>query len=93
LPQLINVLRGEMSCVGPRPIVVDEVAHYGEHAAHYFRARPGLTGAWQVSGRTSLRYAERVALDVEYVRKWSIWQDFRILLKTIPAVLQFRDAS
>ena len=93
LPQLINVLRGEMSCVGPRPIVADELAHYGEHAAHYFRARPGLTGAWQVSGRTSLRYAERVALDVEYVRKWSIWQDFRILLKTIPAVLQFRDAS
>lgn len=93
LPQLINVLRGEMSCVGPRPIVADELAHYGENAAYYFRARPGLTGAWQVSGRTSLRYADRVALDVEYVRDWSLWHDFRILLKTIPAVLHFDDAS
>ncbi len=93
LPQLINVLRGDMSCVGPRPIVADELAHYGENASEYLHARPGLTGAWQVSGRTSLRYAERVALDVEYVRGWSIWKDLRILVKTIPAVMHFDNAS
>ena len=62
-------------------------------ATEYLHARPGLTGAWQVSGRTSLRYAERVALDVEYVRGWSIWKDLRILVKTIPAVMHFDNAS
>jgi exopolysaccharide production protein ExoY len=93
LPQLINVLRGDMSCVGPRPIVADELAHYGENASEYLHARPGLTGAWQVSGRTSLRYAERVALDVEYVRDWSIWKDICILVRTIPAVMHFDNAS
>jgi exopolysaccharide production protein ExoY len=93
LPQLVNILRGEMSCVGPRPIVADELAHYGEFAPHYLRARPGLTGAWQVSGRTSLKYAERVALDVDYVRKWSLWKDVGILLKTIPAVMRVDNAS
>jgi exopolysaccharide production protein ExoY len=93
LPQLINILRGDMSCVGPRPIVNDELARYGEKAADYLRARPGLTGAWQVSGRTSLSYADRVALDAEYVQDWSVWKDLRILVKTIPAVLSFEDAS
>jgi exopolysaccharide production protein ExoY len=93
LPQLINVLRGDMSCVGPRPIVTDELARYGEKAADYLRARPGLTGAWQVSGRTSLSYADRVALDAEYVRHWSVWKDLLILAKTVPAVLSFEDAS
>jgi exopolysaccharide production protein ExoY len=93
LPQLINVLRGDMSCVGPRPIVTDELARYGEKAADYLRARPGLTGAWQVSGRTSLSYADRVALDAEYVRQWSVWKDLLILAKTVPAVLSFEDAS
>ena len=93
LPQLVNVLRGDMSCVGPRPIVADELARYGNNAADYLQARPGLTGAWQVSGRTSLRYADRVALDAEYVRHWSLWKDFLILVETIPAVMHFDDVS
>jgi exopolysaccharide production protein ExoY len=93
LPQLVNVLRGDMSCVGPRPVVADELVRYGDKAPDYLRARPGLTGAWQVSGRTSLGYADRVALDAEYVRYWSIWKDVLILVKTIPAIMHFNDAS
>lgn len=93
LPQLINVLRGDMSCVGPRPIVADELARYGENALDYLQTRPGLTGAWQVSGRSSLSYADRVALDAEYVRHWSISKDLLILAKTIPAVMHFDEAS
>lgn len=93
LPQLINVLRGDMSCVGPRPIVADELARYGENALDYLQTRPGLTGAWQVSGRSSLSYADRVALDAEYVQHWSISKDLLILAKTIPAVMHFDEAS
>ncbi len=93
LPQLVKVLRGDMSCVGPRPIVADELARCGGNAPDYLQARPGLTGAWQVSGRSSLRYADRVALDAEYVRCWSIWKDLLILVKTIPAVMHFDEAS
>jgi exopolysaccharide production protein ExoY len=88
LPQLFSVLRGDMSCVGPRPIVHDEITRYGRYWKHYTLARPGLTGAWQVSGRNRLSYRRRVALDSHYVRKWSIWRDIRILMRTIPAVLR-----
>jgi exopolysaccharide production protein ExoY len=87
LPQLINVIRGEMSLVGPRPIVVDEISKYGPNAKLYFRARPGLTGAWQVSGRSDTSYDQRVKLDCEYVETWSLWRDLVIIVKTIPAVL------
>jgi exopolysaccharide production protein ExoY len=90
LPQMINVLRGEMSIVGPRPIVESEVALYADAIRYYFRARPGLTGQWQVSGRNDLQYATRVALDADYVRNWSFRQDVIILLKTLPAVLLSR---
>jgi len=90
LPQLINILRGEMSIVGPRPIVSDEIKMYGQHAELYFRARPGLTGLWQVSGRNDRSYNERVALDCTYVRSWSLRTDFLILARTIPAVLSSR---
>jgi exopolysaccharide production protein ExoY len=93
LPQLINVLRGEMSCVGPRPIVADELQYYGPHAAEYLRARPGLTGIWQVSGRNALDYADRVALDFHYVRNWSLWTDLIILSKTVSAVLKFHESA
>ena len=93
LPQLFNVLRGEMSCVGPRPIVTAELGRYGVHAREYLSSRPGLTGLWQVSGRSHTTYARRVALDCQYVRTWSIWLDFRILLKTISAVLSFHQAT
>jgi exopolysaccharide production protein ExoY len=93
LPQLINILRGDMSCVGPRPIVKDELSRYGDHQAEYLRTRPGLTGLWQVSGRSSLDYDNRVALDSQYVRNWSIWLDVVILLRTIVAVMRVDRAS
>jgi Undecaprenyl-phosphate galactose phosphotransferase WbaP len=88
LPQLFNVLRGEMSLVGPRPIVEQEVSRYAENIAYYHAVRPGLTGLWQVSGRSSVSYDSRVQLDVSYVQNWSLTRDLMILLKTIPAVLQ-----
>ncbi len=87
LPQLLNVLRLEMSLVGPRPIVESEVPLYGEHIAHYYAIRPGMTGLWQISGRSSTSYARRVQLDVWYVNNWSVWNDLAVLLKTIPVVI------
>jgi lipopolysaccharide/colanic/teichoic acid biosynthesis glycosyltransferase len=92
LPQLLNVLRGEMSLVGPRPIVADEVARYGSAIDYYYRAKPGLTGLWQVSGRSDLPYARRVELDVDYVRHQSLWLDLVILYRTFGAVLRRRGA-
>ena len=88
LPQLFNVLRGEMSLVGPRPIVRDEVAKYRHAIAHYYRVNPGITGLWQVSGRNNVSYAERVKMDSWYVRNWSLWHDIAILFKTFPAMLK-----
>ncbi|AFY59493.1 undecaprenyl-phosphate galactose phosphotransferase WbaP [Synechococcus sp. PCC 6312] len=87
LPQLWNVLRGEMSLVGPRPIVTDEVPKYEEKYALYTRVKPGITGLWQVSGRNNISYEERVNLDAYYVRNWSVWLDFYILLRTVWVVL------
>ena len=87
LPQFFNVLRGEMSCVGPRPVVPDELKLYGAGSAEYLRARPGVTGEWQVNGRSDTSYAERVALDCKYVREWSLRNDIIILLKTIPVAI------
>ncbi len=92
LPQLINVLKLEMSLVGPRPIVEDEVSFYGDKISSYYATRPGLTGLWQVSGRSDTSYAQRVELDAWYVRNWTLWNDIVVLLKTIPAVLQRRGA-
>jgi exopolysaccharide production protein ExoY len=93
LPQFFNVLRGEMSCVGPRPIVAAELERYGSHVGCYLGARPGITGMWQVSGRSMLRYRRRVALDRIYVRHWSIWLDIALLVRTVPAVLTFEQAE
>ena len=87
LPQLLNVVRGEMSLVGPRPIVEDEIAKYGEVYADYCRVRPGITGLWQVSGRNNTTYEERVSLDRYYVTNWCIWMDLWILARTFPVVL------
>ncbi|ONG47876.1 hypothetical protein BKE38_22520 [Pseudoroseomonas deserti] len=93
LPQLFNVLRGEMSLVGPRPVVQAELTeHYGPHASHYLAVRPGITGLWQISGRSDTSYAERIALDVRYVERFSLWFDLVILAKTVPAVLVRRGA-
>lgn len=90
LPQIFNVLSGDMSCVGPRPIVSDELVRYGAHGDLFQRVRPGMTGLWQVSGRNSLDYEKRVMLDCQYIKDWSVWCDFKILMRTIPAVLKTR---
>jgi Undecaprenyl-phosphate galactose phosphotransferase WbaP len=87
LPQLINVMRGDMSIVGPRPITSAEIHRYGSGYVYYTAVRPGIVGLWQVSGRNSLTYEQRVAYDVEYVRNWSILTDLRILVRAIPVVL------
>ena len=92
LPQVINIVRGEMSVVGPRPIASDEVTMYGKDAEYYFRARPGLTGAWQVSGRNDVSYSQRVALDRDYVQNWNLWHDIMIIAKTVPAVVWAKGA-
>lgn len=86
LPQLINVLRGDMSIVGPRPIVEAEVVRYGRSFRHYCSVRPGITGLWQVSGRNDTTYRRRVALDVLYARSRSLRRDVEILAMTVPAV-------
>ena len=90
LPQLFNILKGEMSFVGPRPIVTAEVPKYGACIDHYLRARPGLTGAWQVSGRNDVDYAIRVDLDCSYVEGWSFWRDVTIIVKTARVVVTAR---
>jgi Undecaprenyl-phosphate galactose phosphotransferase WbaP len=93
LPQLINVLRGEMSLVGPRPVQEAEIdRYYGASAAHYMAVRPGITGLWQVSGRSETSYESRVALDVAYVSRPSLLADLSILLRTPVAVVSRRGA-
>jgi len=88
LPQLFNVLRGEMSLVGPRPIMSDELVRYGSEADYYLQVKPGITGLWQVSGRNNLDYSHRVFLDVWYVKNWSVLYDCAILLRTPGAVIR-----
>ena len=93
LPQLLNVLRGEMNLVGPRPITVAELTRYGSLRWHYLSVRPGITGLWQVSGRNNTTYDERVALDRRYVEQRSWWFDLGILLKTVRVVVMREGAS
>lgn len=92
LPQLWNVIRGDMSLVGPRPIVQAEVARYGKNIREYYMVLPGITGMWQVSGRSDTTYPERVAMDTWYVRNWSVWIDIMYLFKTFKAVLSRKGA-
>jgi len=87
LPQLLNVLRGEMSLVGPRPVTVGELTRYGKVRWHYLSVRPGITGLWQVSGRNNTTYDERVALDRRYVEQKSFLMDVGILFKTVKVVV------
>jgi len=87
VPQFFNVLRGEMSLIGPRPIVKAETYYYKHLLSFYLAATPGLSGLWQVSGRSDLNYPERSRLDATYVQNWSLAADFKIILRTIPAVL------
>jgi exopolysaccharide production protein ExoY len=87
LPQLVNILRGEMSLIGPRPVTAAETHRYGSAYRFYTAVRPGVLGLWQVKGRNRLTYPQRVAPDVRYVTTWSIWQDLKICMLAIPVVL------
>jgi len=92
LPQLLNVLKGDMSLVGPRPILAAEESRYNSDIAFYYKVRPGITGLWQVSGRNDVPYAQRVRMDGWYVRNWSLWHDIAILFKTIPVIFKIKGA-
>jgi lipopolysaccharide/colanic/teichoic acid biosynthesis glycosyltransferase len=92
LPQLVNVVRGEMSLVGPRMISPEEADKYGAFLARRLGVKPGITGLWQVSGRQELSYEQRIELDIQYLDNWSLWRDLVILAQTIPAVLSMRGA-
>lgn len=92
LPQLWNVLKGEMSLVGPRPVVEAEMERYGDLVDYYLEVRPGITGLWQISGRSNIEYSDRVNLDAWYVQNWSLWYDLVILLKTVRVVLRCEGA-
>lgn len=92
LPQIWNVLRGDMSIIGPRPITRAELNRYGKDRRYYLLVRPGITGLWQVSGRSSTGYERRIRFDREYLEEWSWLGEFWILLMTIPAVLKTEDA-
>lgn len=86
LPQLVNVIRGDMSLVGPRPITLSERPRYGENFSYYCSVLPGITGLWQISGRSNVCYQHRVSLDVKYAQTRSFWGDVKIIIQTIPAV-------
>jgi lipopolysaccharide/colanic/teichoic acid biosynthesis glycosyltransferase len=88
LPQLFNVIKGEMSLVGPRPVVQQELERYGQDVHYYLMAKPGMTGLWQVSGRNDTDYATRVSLDVAYVKGLSLRRDMLILVKTVSVVFR-----
>jgi exopolysaccharide production protein ExoY len=88
LPQLLNVLAGQMSVVGPRPVTAQELTRYGRYAAQYVSCRPGITGVWQVSGRSTTTYRRRVACDNYYGRNWSFALDVMVILKTLPALAE-----
>ena len=92
LPQLLNVLRGDMSLVGPRPVTRDELPRFGHVTPVVLSVRPGLTGLWAVSGRSHISYDERVELEYRYVREWRLWRDVTILLRTVPTVVSGRGA-
>ena len=91
-PQLVNVLTGSMSLVGPRPLLPDEMARFGDDARRRLLVKPGMTGLWQVSGRSNLTWAEQLRLDLDYVDNWSLSLDLRILARTVGAVLSTRGA-
>lgn len=95
LPQLWNIITGDMSVVGPRPVTRREIKLYytdGDSLRHYISLRPGLTGPWQVGGRSDTTYEERVAIDREYVRNWNVWSDFKIVMATVSVIFTKRGA-
>jgi len=92
LPQIFNILRGDMSVIGPRPVTFEELPRYGRSLIYYSAARPGITGLWQVSGRNDTSYEDRVAFDADYVSGWTMGKDIEILMRTIPVVLLAKGA-
>lgn len=92
LPQLWNVLRGEMSVVGPRPMLMHQLDAYGPEIVYYSSMRPGITGLWQISGRSSTTFDEKTVIETRYVKSWTFWGDIVIILKTIPALLNSKNA-
>ena len=93
MPQLVNVLRGDMSLVGPRPSLPQEITQFESWQKRRLSVRPGLTGLWQVSGRNQVDFEQWMKLDLEYIDRWSLGMDFKILSKTFPAVLTGKGAS
>lgn len=93
LPQLVNVVRGEMSLVGPRPVLAEELDQYAGYRYAYLVAKPGLTGPWQVAGRDAVSFPHRARFDADYIDEWSLAKDLKILLKTIPSALRARGVS
>ncbi len=87
LPQIFNVLKGEMSLVGPRPIIKEEIHYYGKYIKDYYMVRPGITGMWQTSGRSDTGYSRRVQMDTWYVRNWDFWFDIVLLWRTMKVVI------
>jgi exopolysaccharide production protein ExoY len=92
LPQFWNVLRGDMSLIGPRPVVPDELNEYGEKRRVLLSVKPGISGAWAVSGRSRVAYPARASIEVRYVQRWGLWEDVSILWRTLPAVITRRGA-
>ncbi len=93
LPQLLNVLTGQMSLVGPRPIVVEELRHYGDSSSLFLSVKPGMTGVWAVNGRSAVGYPNRANMELQYIRRWSLLDDLSILVRTIPAVFEGEGAN
>ncbi|NMA42764.1 MAG: sugar transferase [Oligosphaeraceae bacterium] len=92
LPQLFNILKGDMHWVGPRPVLMEELCRFGDQTELLHSVKPGLTGLWQVSGRSDLSYTRRVELDLQYIRERSLWLDLKIIAKTLPEVFKARGA-
>ena len=92
LPQLWDVFVGRMSLVGPRPVIGDELTSYGQQLGAYLAVKPGLTGLWQVGGRSEVAFPERSDIDAYYTNQWTLWLDVKVLLRTIPAVVRRRGA-
>ena len=93
LPQIFNVIRGDMSLIGPRPYMMSESKKLGDIKDVILHVKPGITGLWQVSGRNELTFDERVELDIWYIQNWSLWLDFVIFLKTFQVLLSRKGAS
>ncbi len=89
LPQLVNVLKGQMSMIGPRPAITYEIEYHDKEMLKRFSAKPGISGLWQVSGRSAFTYRQMVEMDIYYIEHWSLWLDIKIMFKTLPQIIRF----